>query len=468
MSTLTRFFDSVASSFSLFSNNLSGVGGNQDSAKTININTRKYNLRTGELVALYKNALVQKLVDTIPELALEADIKIIQKNNDSFDSNPIKNILESLDILQIFCNATISARLFKEAYLLLDIDDGLDLTEPVDLSKVKAFNSIYLLEKDEVTIRYEKRKLIDFRINISDTLVQQFQYIHPSRVIVISGKPISPKMKEANRNEDFSFLEGFIDSFSSLSNSVNVSANIIARFITFVFKMKGLKEILIDPESEEVIRKRLQTHKVGLGSVGGLILDSETEEVEWITSNLSGIPETITKQERLFTASTELPHDILWNEGSHSTASDLEAINTQRIVKRFINRNWKKPANYIVSLIGASQGVDNLLVDFVLPEPILTLQERTNIKKTIAETDKIYLDAGVITPTQLLALRFGELVDTNLFSDSRTFKDTKIIDAITPVEAYTVTATDLENSIKRLREESPLLEAFVMADEYTE
>jgi hypothetical protein len=469
MNTFSKFLDSVASSFSLFSNNLSGVGGEEDNAKSIRVNTRTTPLRTFEIIHLYKNGLVQKLIDTIPELALEAEIKINQKNNSSFDSTNIKDILEKIDILQLFCSATLSARLFREAYILIDVEDNLEISEPIDPQKIKNFNGCYLLEKDQLTSIFEKRKITSYRFNLTTSDVTNNTNtsvnVHPSRLLVFTGKELTPLMKEANRNENFSFLDTFIDSFSSLNNSVNVSANIIARFITFIFKMKGLKEILVSPESEELIRKRLKTHKVGLGSVGGLILDSETEEVEWVTANLSGIPETITKQEKLFTATSELPHDILWNEGSHSTASDLEAINTQRIVKRFLERNWKKPLQKLVDIIGYSYKQEGLFIDFILPEPILTLQERVNINKVVAETDAIYINSGVITPQEIKKIRYSNLengLNTQL-TDSRH----KFTDAVTPIVAYTITTSDLENLVKRLGSDSPLLESFVLADEYT-
>lgn len=478
MASLNKFVDSLSNVFSLFSNSRSGIGTLQDSAKTISVNTRTKRLLTSEILALYRNGITQKLVDTIPETALNAEISIKSKSNTNFDSTKILEKLESFEIKDIFCQATISARLFKEAYLVLDIDDGLELSEPADTSKAKGLNAIFLFEYGDITPHFTNRRIDYYTLRTNNAQDLEGVNVHPSRVVRFAGKELTPLLQELNGNLGFSHIESFVESLSGLSNSVNVSANIISRFITFVFEMKGLKEMLIDTSSEDALRQRMQIHSQSVGSTGGFVIDGDTEKLSFLNANLQGIPETISKQERLFTAASELPHDILWNEGSNSTSSDVEVLNLHRLVNRFLNRQWLKPLNYIVSFLGKEFTKDELVCRLVLPEPVLSLKERLEAQKKLAEIDEIYMKYAVVTPEEIYQRRFGDSGILNtLFNDStckpvyvptpiNEEKTRVITDAAVVTSIPQVTIADLENMVSRLKEESPLLEAFVLADEF--
>jgi hypothetical protein len=478
MASLNKFVDSLSNVFSLFSNSRSGIGTLQDSAKTVNVNIRSRRLLTSEILALYRNGLTQKLVDTIPETALNAEISINSKSNSDFDSTRILEKIAALEIKDIFCQATISARLFKEAYLVLDIEDGLELSEPTDIAKCKGLNSIFLFEYGDITPHFTNRKVDYYTLRTNNIQDLEGVNVHPSRVVRFTGKELTPLLQELNGNTGFSYIESFVEPLSGLSNSINVSANIISRFITFVFEMKGLKEMLIDTSSEDALRQRMQIHGQSVGSTGGFVIDGDTEKLSFLNANLQGIPETISKQERLFTATSELPHDILWNEGSNSTSSDVEVINLHRLVNRFLNRQWLKPLNYIVSFLGKEFTKDALVCRLVLPEPVLSLKERLEAQKKLAEIDEIYMKYAVVNPEEIYQRRFGDSGILNtLFNDSackpvyispvnskgepRIITDTAVISSIPQV-----TIADLENMVARLKEESPLLEGFVLADEF--
>jgi hypothetical protein len=408
------FADSIYQSFSSLFNSSSGIGTLDDPSKNVSINSSKHYLSERDAFNLYSySGLIQKIIEIVPTLATECQTKVDVLNDSSIKTTDleIQNHVDNYQVKKLFQRCTISARLFKEAYLLLDIDDGKDISEEYIPDGKTTLNDIYFLEFGAIEPRWNRQytKIINYKIGINaDDVTSKYSnaLIHPSRVLVFSGKYLTPKMQILNDGYHASMIEGIVEGYINLAQSLNVSTSLVARVATFVFKMNGLREILKSGD-EDAITKRLRHHKVGIGSTGGICID-ETEEAQWLGINLSGIPEIITKLENFFTANTDLSHDMLWNEGSNSTSSDLENINTQRKVRTFVDEHWNQNFNVLAKLI-CNELLDTTKINFslVLPQPEISLADTVAAKESQARIDSVYINAGVIDAKSVRESRFN-------------------------------------------------------------
>lgn len=412
---MPSFYDSLYQSFSSIFNPSSGIGSLDDSSKNISINNYTTGLSEREAISLYlRSGLVQKIVELIPTLSIECHTKVDVLNDKKIKITDleIQNHIDNYKVKEIFQRASISARLFKESYLLLDINDGKDLTEPFILDGTTKLNSHYFLEFGAIEPYWntQNTEILYYKIGYSSdetTKKYSFKQIHPSRVLVFAGKNLTPKMRMLNDGYHTSMVEGIVEGYLNLAQSLNVSTSLISRVATFVFKMGGLREVLLNKD-EEAITKRLRQHKVGIGSTGGICIDRDNEEVEWLGMNLAGIPELITKLEDNFTANTDISHDMLWNEGSNSTSSDLENINTQRKIRAFVSEHWANNFNIFAKLI-CNELLDTTDINFslVLPEPEVSLADTISAREGQARVDQTYINTGVLDAKSIRESRFN-------------------------------------------------------------
>jgi hypothetical protein len=407
--------DSIYQSFSSLFNSSTGIGTLDDPSKNVSINDSAGSISERAALSLYiKSGLIQKIIEIIPTLATECQTKIDIPNEKSIKITDleIQNHIDRYQVKRLFQRCSISARIFKEAYLLLDITDGKDISEEYIPDGNTTLNDIYFLEFGAIEPRWNRQntKIINYKIGINtDDATSKYSnaLIHPSRVLVFSGKYLTPKMQILNDGYHSSMVEGILEGYINLAQSLNVSTSLISRVATFVFQMNGLRDILKSGD-EEAIVQRLRHHKIGIGSTGGLCVDGENEKVEWLGLSLAGIPEIITKLEDNFTATTDISHDMLWNEGSNSTSSDLENINTQRKVRTFVDEHWNHNFNTIAKLI-CNELLDTTEINFSLelPQPEISLIESISAKEGQARVDQVYINTGVIDAKSVRESRFN-------------------------------------------------------------
>lgn len=338
-------FQQFKSAMSTVFDTISGVGSNSDPAKRFEFNKSPASFTDAEIIGTYtRSGLLQRVIEFLPNKARQADFIEI--------TPAIETGFTDLQVLELFKQASISARLFKEAYLIINIEDGKDIAEPVELGTSQNIIDIYLVERDQLTFKtdnYQNREIYKLHLDSKGTVE-----IHPSRVLCFYGRYHPPKIRASCRGLHGSIIDGLLESYGNYKFSLNIAASLLSRLVTFVFKMKGLRNLVNEGHEDKVV-SRLQLHRKGIGSVGGMVIDADSEEIEWLTFSLSGVSEIINTQKDNFTAETELSHDILWNEGSHSTSSDVELTNTAEKINEFIECYWEENLNIVARYISGDE-----------------------------------------------------------------------------------------------------------------
>lgn len=490
---IKKITDSVASVIqSSVINRSSGIGTNSDLPKSSLI-SRSTAVSEREIAALYlSSGLIEKVVDLIPSLAKMVRVRV-DSDLENFDTTPILKEFENRKILKMFTEASISARLFRESYLIVDIDDGKDFAEPVEINECNGVKEVFFREYGALKPLYNESRTERIAYEItkssynlkSDTNLEnnEKQIIHKDRVVLFTGRKLTPKLEQSNNSMHAGIIDRIIEPYTTMAYSYNNVSSILSRVLTFVYKMKGLLSLL-DLGQENTILKRLRLAKNNIGGLGGILLDADTEEILPMTVPLSGIPETMKSIKEFFTAQSELTHDQLWNEGSYDTASMLEDKNFQRIIHNFVNNNWIENFQYIGKLIATQYTKSTEEINFFLelPEANRTLKDDLETKYIQAQIDAIYINAGVISREIIQANRFGSNpYDTNLKLSSnvgieeqpqensededKPITDTKFTDANYSSDAYNLTSDDVRQILEDVKLKSPTLFDFLNAEQ---
>lgn len=324
---------------------LSGIGSSEDPGKRFYFTTDIENFSEAEIISAYtKSGMVQKLVELIPNKANKAVYELPE---------PVLEVFKQYKIIKLFNEASISARLFKESYIILNTDIG-STDEPLEPNA--SLVDLYAVERDQLTFdvdEFQNRPMYYLRLKDQKKLP-----IHPSRVLLFVGKFLPRKVRASNKSYHGSIIGGLMSSYGVVSHATNISLSLMARMATFVFKMAGLQSYIEDNQNgEDMILRRLNLHRKGIGSVGGLVIDADSEEVEWLNLNVSGVSELVKMQREQLTADSELTHALLWNVGSHETASDTEQRNFADKINEFLELHWQENFNIVHRLVCNRVGV---------------------------------------------------------------------------------------------------------------
>lgn len=491
----SQFVDNLRTALSIFGDKAISRSSSEESR----FSRRRSELSEVDISKIFsKSNIIQRMVETIPSLALECEIKINSDSEDKIDKEKLQKRFRDWNIKQLFFDATVSARMYKEAYLVLDINDGVKSSLPINWKSCKGLIDISFIEFGGIDVNWNEGDTERLSYTIRKDDGNKIE-IHPERILVFSGKRITPKLQSYNAGSHLSQIESSIESYNSYVQSLNEGNNLLQRMVTFVFEMGGLRDYLISDPLNGIrnVQQRLQEHKSSIGGIGGLCIDKDSEAVNWVTYSLSGVPDIINKSKEFFIANTELTHDMLMNEGSHDTASLLEDKNTQRKIKSFVRDNWIENLNTVLQVITCEFYTPeyDILFTFELPEQSLTQLETVTAKNTQAQTDNIYYTMGILNQETLQESRFASsnpweinLINPGVFpepvdpsvqnnsnkatSNAQTKKktekktDSKFTDAITaePID-YQVTSQNLEEILQRLQDRNHLVFAFVEADE---
>lgn len=482
-----EFVDNMRSVLSIFADNTMLDGHYHEEARTRRRLTIVPEISTTNLYL--KSNILQRVVETIPQLALETEIIINTDSEDEIDKEQLQKRFRDWQIKEKFYEATISARIYKESYLILDINDGTAVNKSINWDRCVGLNDVTFVEFEGLEINWNDQETERVNYKLPGTEIE----IHPERILVFCGKRLTAKAQAFNGGHHSSQIEATIEAYDAYVSSLNEGNHLLKRLVTFVLKMGGLKDFIDANENGiATIQSRLNQHKKSIGGFGALCIDKESEEIEWISYSLAGVPEIINKTQDFFIANTELTHDMVMNEGSHDTASLLEDKNTQRKIKSFIQEHWVENLNTICQIITCEfYPKADILFTLELPEPSLSQLETITSRYTQAQTDSIYYTMGVLNQETIQESRFASsnpweiaLVNPGVFPEpeapnestakeknktttTKTKKtDTKFTDSIDAVPSdYVITADALEDILARVKEKNPLVFAFIEANE---
>lgn len=367
----------------------------------------------------------RRLVDILPSEATRQWIEL----EDFGDST--KAVNDEMDRIKVSANvqeAWMNARIYGGGGIFLNTGDSPNmLKDPLDERSIQKLVSLVPLTRHEMQVfpqdvnsnimseNFGKPEIYRLVIRSGQTGLIAYLPVHHTRIIRFEGLFLPRILKHQNQmwgSDVFTPIHEVIRDFGVSYGSV---ANIIHDFRVLVYKIADLQE-MVDSEDLDKLKTRLEAMNITRSVIGSYLLDTE-EEMEYHSSPVTGIADLLKAMKERLQACVDIPHTILFNEspsGLGATGRSEEA--------QWYDYVKSKQETYLGPLLdriikvmllgknGPTKGVepDGWGYSFrPLWQP--TEQEQATIRKTKAETSKIFIENGEIDVDEAREMDFPEL-----------------------------------------------------------
>lgn len=361
------------------------------------------------------NGLFSKIIDRPAEEALKHGIEY--NVSDKALADFLDDALDRLDWEEKATTAIRWARLFGGAVIVMLLDDGRGLEEPVNWSDVRAVEELCVYERavvqpDPDCYRTGKAEYFD----ISSTYGGFFR-VHRSRCLVFQNG----SLPEYGAPQQYFYwgLPEYIRIKRDLSIVLNThqnAANMIEKSVQPVYKQKDLQRTLAAEGGDAAVLKRLNLIDQSRGMLNSIAVDMEGEDYAFQTFQLSGTQEILESTYNLLSAVTCIPQTILFGRspsGENSTGeSDLENYYNfvEGIQKRMLKKNIRTLLKAVVQAGVYHKSIEDPGVIKPTFKPLWSLSEteqatveltKAQRAQATAQTAQMYIDMQVLQPDEV-------------------------------------------------------------------
>lgn len=375
-----------------------------------------------ELTLNYEgNGLFARIIDIPADEAVSSGFSYGISDTDI--ENFINNSLDELDFEEKAAAAIKWSRLYGGALMVMIIDDGGELTDPVNWDGIRGIDELMVFERPLVTPDYSsiyqhrpdtgtrsKFGLPEF-YDISPVYGTAFR-VHESRCLLFKNG-ILPSSTTRTEYRFFGMPE-YERVHRALQETVTSHGNgvkLLDRAVQAVYKIKGLATLLNTDEGENTVIRRLQLIDIAKGIINSIAIDADGEDYDYKTVTFSGVKDIVDSTCNMLSAVTNIPQTKLFGRspaGENSTGEgDME--NFYKFVERIQKLNLKNNLRTLIDIIliaGKAKGKYAEIPDYTLkfyPLWSLSEKEQADVDKIRADTEYVKAQtAQVYTDMQAL------------------------------------------------------------------
>ena len=425
-------------------NVLSGLGQPNDKGAAARPNVLNYfPLDVTELLILWlSNGIARRICQLVPQ---EMTRKGWTVNDSTDDPEVMRETDRKLRTFEAVRDAKTWARLYGGAVILMVVDEelpvGFDgdptaiLATPLDPDRVNSVENLLVFDAWEATPLeddndlfspgYQKPLFWQLTPRLrggADRFAQGFARVHASRVLWFRGakRPTSarfgvPRGLTVTRTlmPDDSVLQPIWDQIRNLSQ-VEAGAAVLAQEIREnVLKIAGLADLTAGDQKTAILA-RIKNMLIGKSLLHMTLIDEKDEFVTKVNSP-AGYNAISAPAMAMVSAVTGIPQTILFGFAPSGFATDNQSgrqqfdrliSNEQADILPELERLYEL---VFASKNGPTEGEipEDWSITF-LPLDEVSEADTATMRKTIAETDAIYVTAAVLSPRRIRESRFGD------------------------------------------------------------
>lgn len=380
-----------------------------------------------ELTLNYEeNGLFAKIIDIPADDAVSSGFGY--GVNDTDIENFINDSLDEIGFEEAAATAIKWSRLYGGALMVMIIDDGHQLDEPVDWDHVRGIDNLLVFERPLVTPDYNSiyncnpktDKWSKFGMpeyyDISPMYGGSFR-VHESRCLLFKNGTL-PQSSSRMEYRFFGMPE-YTRIHKAVQENVTSHGNgvkLLDRAVQAIYKMNNLANLLETDEGEDIVLRRLRIIDMAKGIINSIAIDANGEDYDYKTVTFSGVKDIIDATCNMLSAVTNIPQTKLFGRspaGENSTGkSDLE--NYYSYVNKIQKLNLKKNLGIIIDIIllaGKAKGEFEEVPDYKLTfNPLWNLSEaeqadvdqrKAAAELTKAQTAQVYVDMQALDASEV-------------------------------------------------------------------
>lgn len=379
-----------------------------------------------ELTLNYEeNGLFAKIIDIPADEAVSSGFSygVTDTSLETF----INDSLDELDFEEKASTAIKWSRLYGGALMVMVIDDGRELSEPVDWDNIRGIDELLVFERPLVTPDYNsiyKYKASDKKskfgqpefYDVSPIYGGAFR-VHESRCLLFKNG-ILPSMSTRTEYRSFGMPE-YARIHKSLQETVTSHGNgvkLLDRAVQAIYKMKDLATLLSTDTGEDAVLERLRIIDMAKGIINSIAIDADGEDYDFKSITFSGVKDIIDSTCNMLSAVTQIPQTKLFGRspaGENATGEgDME--NYYKFVGKIQKINLKKNLGTLIDIIlivGKLKGEFDNVPDYSLEfNPLWSLSEKEQAEVdqskaatelTKAQTAQVYVDMQALDASEI-------------------------------------------------------------------
>jgi len=411
-------------------NALTGLGTLRDKLRA-HVPRMSSQLPDSALEALHTDDdICARIIEQLPGDALRAGFSVALPADSIADASStgkkIDKALATLGAESALREAWVWGRLYGFGAVLLGVDDGLQLDEPLDLDLVRSLSHLTVLRRPQLQQEsyYDDisqpsyGKVETYRITTpvlprgsqnrqayKDKTTRDY-VVHESRLLAFRGAPTSRWGVQSASEWDDSILQRVYQAVQASSSSWMSAAHLMTDASQGVLKITNLMQLLT-ASGEEKLRQRIRLMDLGRSVCRSLLID-ERETFERTPTPFAGVPELLDRFMMRVASAAETPVTILFGRspaGMNATGdADIRAwydkVSTER-AKRLTPQIDKLVRVLTATDKGPTKGVVIDELEVVYPplwQP--TSKERAETLKITADALATLKNAGIILPEE--------------------------------------------------------------------
>lgn len=376
------------------------------------------------------NGLFARIVDLPAEEAVKHGFNLGLQSPDV--ENYVTDALDWLEWEEKASTAIKWARLFGGSIIVMLVDDGRGIEEPLDWQNIKSVDELRVYDRSVVQPDYTSLYNYDPKEPVRKTtsrfampeyynvfsMYGTFK-VHESRCLIFRNGILPERTTQAYYR--YWGTPEYVRIQKELREAVtshSLGVKMLERSVQAIYSMKNLAQLLSTDDGENQVIKRLQVIDMARGILNSIAIDSEGETYDFKNMQLSGVKDVIDTTCNMLSAVTNIPQTLLFGRspaGENATgASDLENYYNyiERIQKLMLRGNLKTLVDAVIRA-GLSNGKVEEEPDYKLAfNPLWSMSEteQATVEQTKAttaqikaQTAQIYVDMQALDPSEVRA-----------------------------------------------------------------
>lgn len=431
MSILDSFRERLSRSLSRvdgWANLLTGVGAQAGATQGRGLYTFQGNPRQGlpAMEALYhEDPDARRIADAVPSHALRPGFKVRvgEEGGGAETETAINGALDDLLVARRVREAWTWSRVHGGGALVLGADDGQRPEEELSIERLRALRWVVSVTASELwpdTWETDPRSA-----RFGEPVVYRLQRtgggggsdtsrVHHTRVIRFEGLITTRTRRNQLSGWGESLLQLIYERLQEWSGAHAATMDLLQQASVGVYKMRDLMA-LVASDPQGLLKARLEAMDLARSVARSVLLDADGESYERTeVGALSGLPDLLDRFSLRLSAATGIPVAILLGRspaGLNATG-DADTRGWDDVVDADRRTVLLPALERVVKLLllaseGPTQGAEPEGWSIHLP-PLRTStpSEEATLRKSVADTDNVYLQAGVLTPEEVASSRF--------------------------------------------------------------
>jgi len=376
-------------------------------------------LNSDYLAGMYvSDGFVTRIIDLYAKTMVREWILVLNKYSDKINS-----YLDFLKAEKAYLTAMKWSRLYGGALIVMFVDDGLTLEQPLNLNALRKIHSLHVYDLTNITISTSdlytdvtnlttlgKVKYYTIMPTV-EVAVSPFR-VHESRVIRFEGLEVPNVFKSQLNGWGMSEIQAIYSQFINFTQSYAYSSEILHDFVLAVLSLNNMSEYVSIEGGDKLLKDRLEII-AKYRSVINMAVVGKDDTYTKQSSSIIGLPDLIDKFGEALSAVCGIPLSILmdkWDGGLGDTGNSQTRAWYDFILAEQ-KAVLKEPIQKLLNVIAAAQ-------DSGIPEgekiafkfnPLWqrSMSDIVKDRNVQAETDQVYMDNNVVDSEEVRVSRFG-------------------------------------------------------------